>query len=172
LPIPQKLTFKINIHFGAHPAFQAFELGGALSRQIAEAPSQPRVPNRARCPILPDSPIPGHRSCTNIPIAPAMKTTRRGRRSVPPSRMGAGCDCHRSTSREWKRPSCGQRVIWAMSRNCFGRSKSWRLRALVIAISCTPHASSAFLAGSHADGIARASISLPPGCGAMRWGVF
>jgi hypothetical protein len=47
--------------------------------------------------------------------------------------------------------------------------QAWRSRALRIVTWCMRRACSGFRVGSRADGIARASISLPPGCGAMRW---
>ena len=110
------------------------------------------------------SPIRGRRSCTNIPIVPRMRMIRCGRQIAPQSRIGPSRARHRSRSRAWKRRSSGQRTTSVTSRNCFGPSRPWPSRALVIATSRMLHAGSGFLVGSHVDG----TISSPPGCGAMR----
>src|SRR5262249_46070084 len=65
-------------------------------------------------------------------------------------------------------------IVWpgaisVTSRNCFAQSKPSGSRALGIATSRMRLAGSVFRVGSLGDGIARASISLPRDCGAMRW---
>jgi hypothetical protein len=85
-----------------------------------------------------------------------------------PSRIGRSRARHRSGSCAWKRQSSGRRVTSVKPRNCFARCKPSQSRVPGSVTLLTRLASLGFWVGWRAGGIARASTSSPPDCGATR----